>query len=176
MKTTGVVPEALAASISRFSRSDIAAMSTLLRSDERAPSRHLSITGQGWHGSPEIASVPVPGLVPRRWSAASPAPCPGGADDARVHAMNRADAWRAKGKHFSWSPRTGNASEVEVFHVELGDVGAPAFVLVHGFPTSSIDWFDLAELLSSRYRVCALDFPGFGFSDKPLGWGYSLAR
>jgi pimeloyl-ACP methyl ester carboxylesterase len=90
--------------------------------------------------------------------------------------MNRADAWRAKGKHFSWNPRTGNASEVEVFHVELGDVGAPAFVLVHGFPTSGIDWFDLAELLSSRYRVCALDFPGFGFSDKPLGWGYSLAR
>jgi pimeloyl-ACP methyl ester carboxylesterase len=24
--------------------------------------------------------------------------------------------------------------------------------------------------------VCALDFPGYGFSDKPRGWGYSLAR
>jgi pimeloyl-ACP methyl ester carboxylesterase len=30
--------------------------------------------------------------------------------------------------------------------------------------------------LGDRYRVCAMDFPGFGFSDKPLGWGYSLMR
>ena len=49
-------------------------------------------------------------------------------------------------------------------------------MLVHGFPTSSIDWFEIAELLSDRFRVCAMDFPGFGFSDKPLGWGYSLMR
>jgi pimeloyl-ACP methyl ester carboxylesterase len=49
-------------------------------------------------------------------------------------------------------------------------------VLVHGFPTSSIDWVEIADLLSDRYRICAMDFPGFGFSDKPLGWGYSLMR
>ena len=56
-------------------------------------------------------------------------------------AMNRADAWRDKGNYFSWSPRSRDASEVQVFHVELGDAGAPPLVLVHGFPTSSIDWF-----------------------------------
>jgi pimeloyl-ACP methyl ester carboxylesterase len=49
-------------------------------------------------------------------------------------------------------------------------------VLVHGFPTSSVDWVEVAEQLSDRFRVCAMDFPGFGFSDKPLGWGYSLQR
>jgi pimeloyl-ACP methyl ester carboxylesterase len=48
--------------------------------------------------------------------------------------------------------------------------------LVHGFPTCSIDWFEVAEQLSARFRVCALDFPGYGFSDKPRGWGYSLRR
>jgi pimeloyl-ACP methyl ester carboxylesterase len=90
--------------------------------------------------------------------------------------MKRADAWRDKGKYFSWSPRSGDAAEVQVFHVELGDAAAPPLVLVHGFPTSSIDWFEVAERLSDRYRVCAMDFPGFGFSDKPLGWGYSLMR
>jgi pimeloyl-ACP methyl ester carboxylesterase len=90
--------------------------------------------------------------------------------------MNRADAWRDKGKYFSWIPRSGDASEVQVFHVELGDAAAPPLVLVHGFPTSSIDWVEVAERLSDRYRVCAMDFPGFGFSDKPLGWGYSLMR
>jgi pimeloyl-ACP methyl ester carboxylesterase len=90
--------------------------------------------------------------------------------------MNRGDAWRAKGDFFSWSPRSGDAATVQCFHVEVGDADAPPLVLVHGFPTSSIDWFEIAELLSDRYRVCAMDFPGFGFSDKPLGWGYSLQR
>ena len=90
--------------------------------------------------------------------------------------MNRADEWRDKGSYFSWSPRSGEADEVQVFHVELGAPDAPPLVLVHGFPTSSVDWFEVAELLSDRYRVCAMDFPGFGFSDKPLGWGYTLRR
>ena len=90
--------------------------------------------------------------------------------------MNPADAWREKGSYFSWRPRSGDAAEVQIFHVEVGDPDAPPLVLVHGFPTSSIDWFEVAEPLSERYRVCAMDFPGFGFSDKPLGWGYSLTR
>jgi len=90
--------------------------------------------------------------------------------------VDRAEAWRDKGAFFTWSPRSGDAAEVECFHVELGDVDAPPLVLVHGFPTSSVDWFEVAELLSDRFRVCAMDFPGFGFSDKPLGWGYSLQR
>jgi pimeloyl-ACP methyl ester carboxylesterase len=34
----------------------------------------------------------------------------------------------------------------------------------------------VAERLSARFRVCVLDFPGYGFSDKPRGWGYSLQR
>src|SRR5262245_12586441 len=90
--------------------------------------------------------------------------------------MNRPDEWRSKGSYFSWSPRSGDAPDLQVFHVELGEAAAPPLVLVHGFPTSSIDWFEVAELLSDRFRVCAMDFPGFGFSDKPLGWGYSLQR
>ena len=90
--------------------------------------------------------------------------------------MNRADEWRDQGSYFSWRPRSGDAAEVQCFHVELGDADAPPIVLVHGFPTSSIDWVELAALLTDRFRVCAMDFPGFGFSDKPLGWGYSLLR
>jgi pimeloyl-ACP methyl ester carboxylesterase len=90
--------------------------------------------------------------------------------------MNRAEQWRDRGGYFSWKPRAGDAAEVQCFHVELGDPEAPPLVLVHGFPTSSVDWVEVAELLSDRYRVCAMDFPGFGFSDKPLGWGYSLMR
>jgi pimeloyl-ACP methyl ester carboxylesterase len=89
---------------------------------------------------------------------------------------SRAESWRARGSLFSWSPVSEDAEPVRVFHVELGDADAPVLALVHGFPTCSIDWFEAAELLSAHYRVCLLDFPGYGFSDKPRGWGYSLRR
>jgi pimeloyl-ACP methyl ester carboxylesterase len=86
----------------------------------------------------------------------------------------RADAWRSRGAHFSWSSAREKTAPVQIFHVELGDEAAPVLSLVHGFPTCSIDWYEVAEQLSEQYRVCLLDFPGYGFSDKPLGWGYSL--
>ena len=89
---------------------------------------------------------------------------------------DRAGAWRARGATFRWAPQDGGADEVSIFHVEAGDPGNPVLLLVHGFPTCSIDWFEMVDLLADRFRVCALDFPGYGFSDKPLGWGYSLAR
>jgi len=90
--------------------------------------------------------------------------------------MLRAEDWRRRGGHFSWRPPAEDAVPVEIFHVELGDPGAPVLLLIHGWPTSSIDWFDVAGQLSARFRVCALDFPGYGFSDKPREWGYSLRR
>jgi pimeloyl-ACP methyl ester carboxylesterase len=88
----------------------------------------------------------------------------------------RAQDWQSRGGHFSWRPAARDVGPVEIFHVELGDPGAPVLLLIHGWPTSSIDWLDVAGLLSARYRVCALDFPGYGFSAKPRGWGYSLSR
>jgi pimeloyl-ACP methyl ester carboxylesterase len=88
----------------------------------------------------------------------------------------RAEEWRSRGGHFSWRPAQGDAPSVEIFHLELGEPDAPVLLLIHGWPTCSIDWFEVADRLSARFRVCALDFPGYGFSDKPQGWGYSLAR
>jgi len=88
----------------------------------------------------------------------------------------RAQAWRDRGDYFSWGPADGSAPAIDIFHVEGGDPANPTVVLVHGFPTCSIDWFDLGILLSDRYHVCAIDFPGYGFSSKPAGWGYSLVR
>jgi pimeloyl-ACP methyl ester carboxylesterase len=90
--------------------------------------------------------------------------------------VSRAGDWRARGDYFSWRPAGSDADEVQIFHVEAGVADAPTLLLVHGFPTSSIDWYEITDRLAERYRVCALDFPGYGFSDKPVGWGYSLTR
>jgi pimeloyl-ACP methyl ester carboxylesterase len=90
--------------------------------------------------------------------------------------MTRAEAWQSQGGYFSWRPAEPGASAVDIFHVELGELDAPVLLLIHGWPTCSIDWSAVASELSTRFRVCALDFPGYGFSDKPQGWGYSLQR
>ncbi|AWO98082.1 Calcium-transporting ATPase isoform 3 [Scophthalmus maximus] len=48
-------------------------------------------------------------------------------------------------------------------------------ILLHGFPTSSYDWNKIWEPLTQRFhRVIALDFLGFGFSDKPRPHRYSI--
>jgi pimeloyl-ACP methyl ester carboxylesterase len=88
----------------------------------------------------------------------------------------RADDWRSRGGYFSWRPAGDGAASVNIFHVEMGDPDAPVLLLLHGWPTSSMDWYEVAVELSARFRVCALDFPGYGFSDKPVRWGYSLVR
>jgi pimeloyl-ACP methyl ester carboxylesterase len=47
-------------------------------------------------------------------------------------------------------------------------------VLVHGFPTSSYDYRGLMQRLAPHFRCIAFDFPGYGLSDKPAAYSYSL--
>jgi pimeloyl-ACP methyl ester carboxylesterase len=50
----------------------------------------------------------------------------------------------------------------------------PLLLLLHGFPSSSYDWRELLELRPGRAAL-ALDFLGFGLSEKPRDHVYSLA-
>ncbi|MBV8092595.1 MAG: alpha/beta hydrolase [Acetobacteraceae bacterium] len=53
----------------------------------------------------------------------------------------------------------------------------PAFVLLHGFPDNARIYDDLIpHLVSAGRRTIALDFLGFGASDKPAGAQYSFAQ
>jgi len=47
-------------------------------------------------------------------------------------------------------------------------------VILHGYPTSSFDYHKVLEKLSEKYQVIIHDHLGFGFSDKPLDYSYSL--
>lgn len=49
-----------------------------------------------------------------------------------------------------------------------------AILLLHGFPNSSWDWYQLWPLLGQKYRLIAPDFLGYGRSDKPLDYDYSV--
>ena len=47
-------------------------------------------------------------------------------------------------------------------------------LLIHGFPTSSWDWHKTWDQLIKRYNVYAVDMIGFGYSDKPRNYPYSI--
>ncbi|HEY1643605.1 MAG TPA: alpha/beta hydrolase [Streptosporangiaceae bacterium] len=63
--------------------------------------------------------------------------------------------------------RYATVSGRQLFYREAGPAGAPAVVLLHGFPASSFMYRDLIPLLADRYHVIAPDYLGFGFSDAP---------
>jgi pimeloyl-ACP methyl ester carboxylesterase len=64
----------------------------------------------------------------------------------------------------------------QLFYREAGPAGAPAVVLLHGFPASSFMFRELIPLLADRYHVIAPDHLGFGLSDAPPAgeFGYSF--
>ena len=77
--------------------------------------------------------------------------------------------WLDGGTELRWRSTTAanDGEELAVFSRRCGTPGAPALVLVHGFPTSSIDYVALVEELGSEFDLYLLDFPGYGLSDKP---------
>lgn len=51
----------------------------------------------------------------------------------------------------------------------------PILLLLHGFPTSSWDWYKVWPILNAHYRLVAPDFLGFGFSAKPYPYPYTIS-
>lgn len=77
------------------------------------------------------------------------------------------DAWSSRGSFHSVFDR-------QIFAVDEGDRDAEPLLVLHGFPTSSLDFHRCFERLTRRYRVVAHDHPGFGLSAKPPWYSYSL--
>ncbi len=78
----------------------------------------------------------------------------------------RVRAWRDAGRTEVFCGR-----EIQV-HERAG--AHPPLLLLHGFPSSSYDWRGLLEA-ETEHAVVALDFLGFGLSEKPRDHTYTLA-
>jgi len=50
-----------------------------------------------------------------------------------------------------------------------GDAANPPVLLLHGIGRSMEDWAPQFHRLASAHRVIAVDVPGFGFSERPVG-------
>lgn len=73
--------------------------------------------------------------------------------------------WSARGRRV-------RAGTNDVFVLDEG--AGPTLLLLHGYPTSSYDFQRILRTLTKDFRVVTLDFVGFGLSDKPEAWSYSL--
>ena len=68
--------------------------------------------------------------------------------------------------------KTAQLDGLRLAYRDLGD--GPPVLLLHGWPTSSFLWREVMRPLARANRVVALDLPGFGASDKPVGIRYSF--
>lgn len=74
--------------------------------------------------------------------------------------------WKQKGKFAS-------IFQHNIFLIDEGE-SEETLVILHGYPTSSYDYYKVLPELSKKYRVIVHDHLGFGFSDKPQNYSYSL--
>ena len=75
--------------------------------------------------------------------------------------------WKAKGKFVEVNGHN-------LFVVEEGGSNKPTLLILHGYPSCSFDYHKVLPILSKKYRIIVHDHLGFGFSDKPLEYSYSL--
>ncbi len=74
--------------------------------------------------------------------------------------------WQQTGKYFTYK------SQYKIFYQEAGQ--GEVILFLHGFPTASWDWHKIWQPLAEKYHLIAPDFIGFGYSDKPTQYDYSI--
>lgn len=82
--------------------------------------------------------------------------------------MQSLQQWQKSGSHFLYKGH-------RIFTRQGGNPAGEALLLIHGFPSASWDWEAIWPALGEHYRLVTLDMMGFGFSDKPRHYDYSIA-
>jgi pimeloyl-ACP methyl ester carboxylesterase len=77
--------------------------------------------------------------------------------------------WLRAGRHIEIDGR-----RIFVVNQGLDRKQGETLLLLHGFPTSCHDWRLVMAELTERCACVAFDFIGFGLSDKPIAFSYSL--
>ena len=85
-----------------------------------------------------------------------------------------ANEWKSKGEFITVNDRKLFVIDTSSFFSTEDKVPTETMVVLHGYPTSSYDYYKVLPELSKHYRVIIHDHLGFGFSDKPLDYSYSL--
>ena len=78
------------------------------------------------------------------------------------------------GELFPYESRFIELGGSRVHYVDEGE--GPVLLLLHGNPTWSFLYRHLVGRLRHRFRCVALDYPGFGLSSAPPGYGFTPAE
>src|SRR5256885_14483879 len=71
--------------------------------------------------------------------------------------------------------RFAEVEGVRVHYLEAGASASPPLFLIHGFTASTLVWSEvLLPLADAGFRVIAPDLVGFGFSEKPRSFEYTI--
>ena len=76
------------------------------------------------------------------------------------------EQWQKKGSLHS-------VMDHQVFVIEEGQP-EKVLCILHGYPSTSYDYYKVLPRLTRQFKVIIHDHLGFGFSDKPLDYSYSL--
>ncbi|KAE9989991.1 hypothetical protein EG327_002003 [Venturia inaequalis] len=66
------------------------------------------------------------------------------------------------------------ASSTTIFYREAGAPSSPTILLLHGFPSSSVQYRNLIPILAKKCRVIAPDLPGYGFTTVPANYKHTF--
>ncbi|MEZ5004048.1 MAG: alpha/beta hydrolase [Chitinophagales bacterium] len=78
-----------------------------------------------------------------------------------------AQQWRERGQIITIDNR-------RFFVIDEGNKDLPVLLFLHGYPSCSFDFVHVLPKLSTSFRVIVHDHLGFGYSDKPTNYSYSL--
>ena len=95
-------------------------------------------------------------------------------------------AWKmlTRARSADWTDKIHHAThshfvEVDgatVHYQEFGEAGNPTLILIHGYTASTYVWKTVAPMLADlNFHVIAVDLIGFGYSDKPAWFEYTIA-
>ena len=81
--------------------------------------------------------------------------------------------WFNKGQIFKYN------KTFDIFYYDTGinteDKDGPVLLVIHGFPANSFIWRDLVPEFKTKFsRIIIPDLMGLGFSDKPIGYRYTM--
>ena len=91
-----------------------------------------------------------------------------------INGFMTSNEWKSKGKFITINNNqifvidSHNSNSKEIHETQK------SMVILHGYPTSSFDYYKVLPKLSKNYRLILHDHLGFGFSDKPKDVDYSL--
>lgn len=85
--------------------------------------------------------------------------------------------WELKtaGLPFADKSRFVEVDGVKIHYQEFGDANAPPVLMIHGYSASTFTWSNAAPKLANKgFRVLVVDLIGFGFSEKPFWYDYTI--